>query len=148
MRRYAALAVLAAALLAGCGGEDKQDTFAKDFRPINGDIQALGGKVGNAVTTARGKSDVALADEFSGLADQVGAQRKKLDGLDPPDDLESDTADMTSALGKVEKDLRGISKAARGHDAEGARSSTEALVRDSEPLRTTRRKLERGTKKD
>jgi outer membrane murein-binding lipoprotein Lpp len=148
MRRYVLVAVLAAALLAGCGGDDKQDTFAKDFRPINGDIQGLGRKVGNAVSSARGKSDVALANQFSGLADQVGEQRKKLDGLDPPDDLKSDTDDMTSALRKVEKDLRGISKAARGHDAEGARSSTEALVRDSEPLRTARRKIERGTKKD
>ena len=153
MRRYASLAALAATLasvllVAGCGGEDKQETFAKDFGPINAQILALGRKVGTAVGTARGKGDVALADEFAALADQVGKQRKKLDDLDPPDDVSSATEDLTSGLGKVEKDLRGISKAARGHDAEGARSSTEALVRDSAPLRSARRKIERATKQD
>jgi hypothetical protein len=148
--RFASAAAFAtlALLAAGCGGEDEQETFAKDYRPISSDIERTGQNVAEAVNSAEGKTDAALATQFGGLARQADGLERRLGELDPPEDLKSTTDDLTAAMDRAGKDLRDIAGAARDHDAKRARTATEALARDSAPLRRTRLKLEKETAED
>ena len=87
-------ALLGAGLLAGCGGDDEGDkqeevkkTFEEDYKPLNDDLIALGDEVGRAVNTAEGKSDAALATQFTRLGEETQEIKRKLDELEPPEEL-------------------------------------------------------------
>jgi hypothetical protein len=137
--------LLAAALLVGGCGEDKSKTFRTDFRPVNAKIVALGGAVGKAVMGASGKSDRQIQQEFSALGTRTGSLRKQVDGLDPPDDLKEDRADLSTAMADAQKALGQISAAARKGDPDAARRATIQLVAASDDLRSSRRRLARAS---
>jgi hypothetical protein len=145
VRRAPVFLLLAAALIAGCGGASKDD-YSADFRPLNKKIVALGDKIGKGAAKASGQSDREIEKEFGGYAKETSALRGELDDLDPPDDLESDHEKLGSALGDAEHALSGIENAAQEHDAQAARSSTLDLVQASRNLRAARRRLERATR--
>lgn len=146
--RLLAAALLALSLLAGCGGGDKatgKDDYAKTFRPINDQFLALGREVAGTIRTAKGQTDVLLADKFAEQAKQVGELKGRLDDVDPPDDYKADHDKLVQAMGVIQADLQAVANAARSHDANGAKASVQKLLRDSEQVRTPRRALAQKT---
>ena len=146
-RALLAAAVVLAVLpvLAACG-EDKEATFAEDYRPLNKQILALGSDVGEAISGARGKDNEALADEFGKLAQRTGELSQKVDELEPPDDLTASTDDLVESMGDAQDALRDIEKAAGDNDPPAARKATIQLVTSSKDLSESRRKLESATR--
>ena len=143
--RVFVIAVLLAAglALAGCG-EDKQETFRKEFRPLNLRILALGRDVGQAVTGASGKSDRQIEQQFGALAKRTGSLQKDVGELDPPDDLSEDRQDLAEAMGDARTALSDIQRAAGDSDPRAARRATIQLVAASNSLRSERRNLARA----
>lgn len=150
-------ALLALGLLAGCGDDDNgggnggddaaevKEKFATAYRPINDEFLALGAEVGQAVQSARGKSNSELTRTFGEFADQVRELRTRLDALEPPPELEADTKRLSAAMALVGDDVRQISVAAAIGDADKARTEAQQLVRHSVEVRTARRALARKT---
>ena len=148
-------ALLALGLLAGCGDDDNggggddaaevKEEFSKEYRPINDEFLALGGEVGEAVKTARGKTNSELTRTFGGFADDVRDLRTRLDALEPPPELEDETKRLSAAMALVGDDVRQISVAAATGDADKARTEAQQLVRHSVEVRTARRALARET---
>jgi outer membrane murein-binding lipoprotein Lpp len=145
MSRMALTLLIATALIAGCGGTDKTAEFKKDFKPVNAQILVLGTEVAQAVNTARGTPDAALATRFLGFASRLRAIRARVDKLDPPDKLKSPTRALSAGLGRLVADLQQIGTAAREHKPNVARAAAGALVRDSQAARDARRELARET---
>jgi outer membrane murein-binding lipoprotein Lpp len=141
-------ALLAGALVAGCGGEDQQDKkdqFARDFKPVNEQILLLGGQVREALTQAGTTPDRVLGRVFRGFETQVQEAKAALDELEPPDDLRDEQRALSTALGKLVADLRGIHTAIAAKDPAATRRATAALIRDSEPAGNARRDLAEKT---
>lgn len=145
-------ALLGAGLLAGCGGDDEGDkqeevkkTFEEDYKPLNDELLELGDEVGQAVNTAEGKSDAALATQFTQLGEDTQEVKRKLDELEPPEQLEALHHRLSNAVDVVATDLTEIGQAAENHDADGARKQATELVRHSVEVRTARRELARKT---
>jgi hypothetical protein len=138
------LALAALLLVAGCG-EDKSKTFAKDFRPINARIVALGRDVGAAVTGASGKSDHQIEATFTALGKRATALRKQVDDLDPPGKWENDRNDLSEAMNDASKALNAIGAAAAKGDPQAARRATIQLVAASDDLRSSRQRLARAS---
>ena len=136
--------LLATALLTGCGTDKRQD-FKDDFKPINDRLLALGTSVGQAVSDAANKPDLVLAGQFTEFAAQLRSLRGRVDDLDAPDDLKTQTRALSQGLTRLTSDLRNIANAARDHDAKAARAATVALVRDSQTAGDARRALARKT---
>ena len=160
MRRPLLLSLLAAlfavALLAGCGGGDDggdggsdqaelKETFDRDYREINDDLLALGDEVGQAVSTAEGKSNPQLATQFTGLGERTQEIKRRLDALEPPDEYEAQARRLSNAVAVVGSDLSEIGQAAEGNDPAAARKQATELVRHSVEVRTARRELARRT---
>jgi hypothetical protein len=147
MRRRIALlcVVVAAALLtAGCG-ESAKDKYISDYKPINRDLIALGTKLGRAVNTANAKSNPQLAVQFSSFEKQLQGIRKRVDGLDTPDDLKDESKALSTAIGTVEQDVGDIATAARKSDASAAASATVRLSRDSNRVNNAQNTLAKAT---
>lgn len=138
-------AVLSLALLAGCGDDDgggaSKEDYAEEFKPINDEFLALGEEVANTIRTAKGQTDAALAAKFGDQAGSVGALKERLDDVEPPEDYKADHDKLSSAMAVVQADLQAVADAARKHDAKGARTAVQKLVKDSEAVRTPRRAL-------
>jgi hypothetical protein len=145
LRLVALAAAAAVALGTGCG-EDQQEAYAGDYRPLSQDLIALGEEVGRGVDRAEGKSDARLEREFDAFADRLGRLRRELEGFEPPDELAPIHDELVEAMRAAETALRGIEEAAAAGDPEAARSSTIELVRASEDLREARVELSRRTR--
>jgi hypothetical protein len=147
LRILAALvaAVLSLGLLAACGDDDggplSTEEYADKFNPINDEFLALGQEVAATIETAKGQTDATLAGKFGDQAKSVGDLKERLDDLDPPEEYQSDHDKLSAAMGVVQADLQAVSNAARDHDAAGARSAVQKLVKDSAAVRTPRRAL-------
>jgi outer membrane murein-binding lipoprotein Lpp len=140
----ALVAVLALALLSGCG-QSKTDKFKSDYLPLNDQLLTLGRDVGRGVSTASGKRDTELAREFGGFADRTATLRGQIADLKPPDKLRADHRDLVAALASLRDDLRAIQTAAKRNDGPRARTATVALIRDSVRERRSRSALARAT---
>ena len=138
------LLLAATSALAACG-EDKEENFKKEFRPLNGKIVDLGRDVGAAVTGASGKADRQIKQEFGGLARRTETLRKQVDELEPPDDVEDRKQGLVEAMGDARDALREIERAAGESDPPAARRATIKLVAASDDLRAQRRSLARAT---
>jgi hypothetical protein len=137
-------ALLAVALVAGCG-EDEKEKFSEDFKPLNDRFLQLGGQVGQALKAAPQTPDRVLAGAFLEFGDRVEQVEEGLDELEPPDELRDELLRLQVATGKLVKDLRAIGTAARENKPAAARAATEALVRDSQAAGDARRVLARKT---
>jgi hypothetical protein len=147
--RSLVLVLVAVFLVAGCGGDDKgsntKDKFTAAYKPLNDQLVALGGDVGTAVQSAKGKSDATLATQFALLEKRLNDLKSRLDALEPPDEFKADAQKLSAAMAVAAADLKAISDAAGAHDPTAARDSARRLVVDSVPLRDARRALARKT---
>lgn len=140
------IAVLAALSLAACGGSDETTTadYRKDYAPISAAIRGLGTEVGDAVTNAKNKSDIALQEQFADLADRANVVADDLEQAKAPDDSAITTArdQLVAGVRKAADDLDAISGAAAAGDAAAAKAATIRLASDSAAIRDPRRKLD------
>ena len=139
-------ALIVACALASCGGSDTTTTadFRKDYAPISAAIRGLGTEVGSAVTSAKGKSDLELQEQFADLADRANVVAGDLEKAKAPDDeaITSARATLVAGLQKAADDLDAISGAAAAGDADAAKAATIRLASDSAGIREPRRKLD------
>ena len=137
--------LLAAVLVAGCGGTDGKDEFGKGFKPVNSELVALGSGVGKALQDAPRTSDQELARRFVGFVTRLQGIKARIVKLDPPGDLEPQVRRLSSAASRLVVDLGGIAAAASRHDRQAFRTAVAALVRDSPAAGDARRALARET---
>lgn len=151
MRRFTipSLALLAALVLAACGGggdatPSKAD-WQKDYAPLNTQIKTLGQQVGDAINTAEGKSASSLATQFQSLADEATAAANDLSKVETPDDqgIKQNQQDLVTALKQGANDLHAISAAATANDSKAAAAAAQKLVADSADIRGPRQALEK-----
>ena len=128
VRRPIIAAALAAAVAGPGCGEDEEETFRKEFPPVNGRIVDLRGDVVTALSEAPGKSDRQIAAEFGRLAKRADALRGEADGLEPPGELESPHEDLTRALGDMSDGLERIDEAATKHDVGAGGEGTQKVL--------------------
>ena len=142
-------AALGAALaIAACGGESQETTvadFRKEYAPISAAVRGLGEDVGNAVTTAKDKTDAALQLEFAELSEKTTSVAAELAAEEIPDDakIEAARGALVSGLRKGAADLEAISIAAGENDAAAARAATVRLVTDSAKIKAPRERLDK-----
>jgi hypothetical protein len=146
-------ALLALGLLAGCGGDDddgggddasaQKEEFAKAYKPINDEFVSTGEDVAKTINTAKGKSNAELAVTFRALAARVDALKKRLEGVDTPEDFTADRQRLLASMEVVARDLEEISDAARLGKAAEAKAKVQELMRHSVETRTARRGLAR-----
>jgi hypothetical protein len=142
----AVAAMLAVVPAVSACGEDEQEAFSKDFRPLNKRIVDLGEQVATAVNEASKKTDQQIEDEFGRLAQRTGEVQQDVDALEPPDELKASKEDLVEAMGDAQESLRDIEKAAGESDPQAARRATIELVSSSRELGDARTKLERATR--
>lgn len=140
-------ALIAALVLVACGGGDDETTvaeFRKEYAPISATVRGLGEDVGQAVTSAKDKTDAMISAEFSELAERTKSAAEELAGEELPDDptIESTRDTLVSGLNKGAADLEAISAAAEANDGPAAKAATERLVADSATIRDSRAKLD------
>jgi hypothetical protein len=143
--RLIILALSAASLGIAACGESEEETYSKEFRPLNDRIVEIGRDVDAGVSDASGKSDAQLEQEFGRLAGRTGAVRTDVNELEPPDDLANDNQDLVEALGDAREALSEIEQAAAESDPQAARRATIELVAASDDVGTERRTLARAT---
>lgn len=143
------LAALTAALvLVACsgGGDDKTTVaeFRKEYAPISAAVRGIGDDVGQAVTSAKDKTDATITAEFAALAERTKSAAEQLAGKELPDDptIESTRDALVAGLRKGAADLEAISAAAEAQDAAAAKKATEQLAADSGTIRDSRAKLD------
>jgi len=140
MRQAAAIAVTAglAMSVAGCGGDPgpTKASFAKEFSAERAELRALGADVGTAVSTARRRTDAALATEFAALGERATKLAGSLGQLGAPKAYRGDLLSLQSSVTQVAGTLHAIQAAALAHDATAARAGGEAIVTDAAQVKT------------
>ncbi len=126
-------AAVAALAVAGCG--NSSGNFKKDYTKTDTQLRQLGVDLGNALRTAKGSTDVALASKFDSYATRSRKIADDLGKLSPPDKVKSDVTQLRSALTTIAGDMSTIGRTARAHDAKAARAATQKLVADAAPVR-------------
>ena len=128
LRSAATLLVLLA--VAGCGGDDS--TFTQDYNRAVRPLSRLGEHIGTKPSS------------FDTLAKRTSQTRANLAELDPPEDAQDEMQALLARLDAVTADLRGVAKAARGHDPVNQRKAATALVRSSNAVEQAETKLKRA----
>jgi hypothetical protein len=145
-----ASALLATAVLTGCGGGDDgpdrasttttaaapaPDAGGAAFRRAVAEgkttIGSIGTDVETAIKGAAQQSDAELAQQFAALADRTRAALATLQGLQAPADATDELAALRTAVQTGATDLQAIATAADHGDAGAAKSATEALIAHS-----------------
>jgi Tfp pilus assembly protein PilV len=126
------LAVLAAAMIAGCGSSGPSlSSFKSGYSTDKTQLTKLGTDLGTAITTANHKTDAQLATEFQSLSTSVSREASSLRKLQPPSGYKSELHSLTTSLDAVATDLHTISTAATAADANKAKSATTKLLADA-----------------
>jgi hypothetical protein len=108
-RRLAMLA--AAALVAGCGGDERltKDEYAEKVRAVYADVQAA--------FAATNVPEGELAAKVAAAQGQLRASADELDGVEPPEDVESEHAQLVDGMRRYADDLDRLRNAAERGDS-------------------------------
>ena len=130
MRLRSAALPLVLLAVAGCGGDET--TFTQDYNRAVRPLSRLGEHVGTKPSS------------FDALARRTQETRDNLAQLEPPDGAQDEMKALLARLDAVTADLRGVAKAARGHDPVNQRKAATALVRSSNAVEQAETKLKRA----
>jgi hypothetical protein len=149
LRRLAVLCLAAFALLvAGCGGSDKpsqEETFKKQFIPINSHILQVNQEIARTLVGQHGHSDAqfeAFMEANASAQRQIISDLKK---LDPPAPLATQTALLTKNAGLIADDLESLVAATKVRDLKQVKKSYEHLIKTADALQKNRQFLARKT---
>ena len=140
-------AVLVGLLIAGCGGSSKPPSlseFKSGFQADKVQFRQLGLDLQRAIVGAKGETDAQLATELSTLSTRSSDQATRLKKLNPPPKFKGELQSLVAAFNAVSVDLKAISQAAAKHDATGARSETETLLKDAAKVKSSDDSLTSG----
>lgn len=138
MSRRLVLPLVILAALAGCGGGDEE--FEEQYGRLNNSLLRIGRDVDKGLRSAGDKTNKQLSEQFAGFALRLQAVNTGLRRLDPPDELEGESATLIARIDDTIKDLKAIS----GATGEGDRQGTAVAVLDFE---TSSRALNRAQNK-
>jgi hypothetical protein len=127
--RSAALPLVLLAV-AGCGGDES--SFSQDYNRAVRPLSRLGEHIGTKPSS------------FDRLARRTHETRTNLSKLDPPDRAQDEMKALLARMDAVTADLRGVAKAARGHDVVHQRKAAKALVRSSNEVEQAETRLKRA----
>ena len=130
MRLPSAATLLVLLAVAGCGGDES--TFSQDYNRAVRPLSRLGEHVGTKPSS------------FDALARGTRKTRDNLAKLDPPNGAEDEMKALLRRLDEVTGDLRGVAKAARGHDFVRQRRAASDLVRSSNAVEQAEKRLKRA----
>ena len=139
-------AVLAAAALAGCGGDDSpsaEDARAS-YESVQQRLQDLGRDIGREIQDARNQTDARLERAFDQLQQRADEATEQLRDLDVPGDLADERDALRDAIERGADSLGEIVQAVRDADVAAAGQAAQDLVTDSEAIRTARQEFERA----
>jgi hypothetical protein len=127
--RSAALPLVLLAV-GGCGADES--SFSQDYNRAVRPLSRLGEHIGTKPSS------------FDRLARRTHETRTNLSKLDPPDRAQDEMKALLARLDAVTADLRGVAKAARGHDVVHQRKAAKALVRSSNEVEQAETRLKRA----
>ena len=130
MQLRSAAALLVLLPVAGCGGDES--SFSQDYNRAVRPLSRLGEHVGTKPSS------------FDALARRTHETRQNLADLDPPEGTQDEMTALLARLDAVTADLRGVAKAARGHDVVDQRKAARALVRSSNAVEQAETRLKRA----
>lgn len=135
---------LAALALVACG-EDAEEKFRDDYRPLNQQIRKLDSDMRNALERVRRSSNAQIEKRFGAFAQTAGELQQQVDELEPPqDDAKDEQEDLTESLGDVQNALEDIERAADDNDPAAARTGAVQLVTSIGEMRSARTQLARA----
>jgi len=118
-----ATALLAGALLAACGSDDKED-YAKEvesvLEPLGTELQSLGTELSAATDEA------GLVDGLNSAESEIDSAVSELEEIDVPDGVEQVNEDLITAIGGFGDELAKVREAAESGNA--AQLQTLALA--------------------
>lgn len=119
-----AAGLLAAGLIAACGGDSKED-YAQEvedvLRPLGDDLTALGQTIGES------ENATALAAGIGEAQDQLDQAAADLEAIDPPGGVEDVNADLIAAISGFADDLGAAREAVEADDAAALESAITEL---------------------
>jgi len=129
----AALAVLLALVVAGCGGEDS-DQFREDYNAAVGKLAKVSAEIESAAGGSGRQSNAEIAKQFNQIADTAEQTRAELAGLDPPKDAKEEFDELLGALDQGVGDLRSVAKAAKSDNPQKAGRAAARLARSGREI--------------
>jgi hypothetical protein len=133
--RIGVAALVAVAVLAGCGGGPSLAAFKSAFKAEKVRFHQLSLDLQQAIGNAGSKSDAQLAIELSALSARADKQASQLASLNPPGKDKDDLDKLVAGFRAVATDLEQISGAAVKRNAQQASTATRALVVDATKVR-------------
>ena len=134
--RFGVAALLAAAVLAGCGGGGPSlAAFKTAFKADKARFHQLSLDLQQAIATAGSKSNAELASELSALSARADKQASQLASLNPPAKYKGELDKLVAGFRGIGTDLTQISVAAVKRDAQQAGTATRKLVVDASKVR-------------
>ena len=134
--RIAVAALIAAAVLAGCGGSGPSlAAFKSAFKVNKVRFYQLSIDLQQAIGGAGAKSDAQLASELSALSARANNQASQLASLNPPARYKGELGKLVAGFRGIGTDLKQISVAAVKRNAQQASTATRELVVDATKVR-------------
>jgi hypothetical protein len=119
-----ATALLAAGLLAACGGDEKED-YAKEvesvLEPLGTELQTLGTELSAATDEA------GLVDGLSAAETEIDSAVSELEAIDVPSDVEQVNQDLITAISGFGDELAKVRDAAESGNAAALKTLALAL---------------------
>ena len=147
MKRLLALALLAVAALAGCGGGDDSPStadFKKDFAPLDAKLKAAGRQMAVVFQTSGEKTDAELTKEITAVESRLSAVNKDLHGVKASDEIKDDYAKLLGILDGLEKDVSNLATAVSRHDPTASKAGAQQVVRDSVKVKAVANRVRRA----
>jgi hypothetical protein len=133
--RIGVAALLAAGVLAACGGGPSLATFKSAFKADKARFHQLSLDLQQAIGTAGSKSNAQLASELSALSARADKQASELASLNPPAKYKAELDKLVAGFRGIATDLKQISGAAVKRNAQQATTATRQLVVDATKVR-------------
>lgn len=130
---FLATGLLAAGLLAACGGDGKED-YAQEvdevLEPLGEELTTLGETIGQS------KDAAALAAGIGEAQDKLNQAAADLEAIDPPSDVEDINADLVAAVSGFADDLGAAREAAESDDPAALQAAIAELPAQAQEFGT------------
>lgn len=120
------LTLVAAALVAGCGGGFKDGYSAADKQ-----LHDVGQQLVTALRGANKQTNGQFAATLRAVEHNLADVQRKLASLSPSDDVNADYARLRSGLARVDADLNQLAGVVNANDVPSTKATVRSLLRDA-----------------